>query len=112
MPSRRCAGGCGCNGFLQSPVIVRPFPNSADRSNSCYSPAWPRRHNPEIMGTSRAKSYLKEIENFNANLPMLIEGNTSFQLVSQSEEVRKKHGDNPIEAGRAVGADAVLTGLL
>lgn len=54
-PSPRCGGGCGWNGFLQSPVIVRPFPNSAARSNSYCSPAWPRRHNLEIMGTSRAK---------------------------------------------------------
>jgi len=41
-------------GFLQSPVIARPFPNSAARSNNCYSPPWPRPHNPEIMGTRRA----------------------------------------------------------
>src|SRR3954470_22669816 len=55
MPSAVCGAGCGCNGFLQYPVMRPPLQNSAARSNSCCSPTWPRRHNTEKMGTSRAE---------------------------------------------------------
>src|SRR5579885_1676812 len=42
MPSRPCAAGCGRNGFLQYPVITRPFQNSAARFGPCCCTPWPR----------------------------------------------------------------------
>src|SRR5581483_11271570 len=42
MPSRPCAAGCGRDGFLQYPVITRPFQNSAARFGPCCCTPWPR----------------------------------------------------------------------
>jgi TolB-like protein len=49
-------------------------------------------------------------ETLNANLPKLVEDNTGLRLVPLTEEVRIRHDRNPIAAGRALNAEAVLAG--
>jgi hypothetical protein len=63
-------------------------------------------------GVDSPDAYGKEIDAFNANLSELVRDNTGLLLLPLREEVRKQHQGNPIAVGRALGADAVLTGLI